>query len=75
MINPDLVLTGHYHGGLIRIPFIGGIFAPEQGYFPKYDGGKYNIYGNDIIISRGLGTASKIPRINNIPEVSLIILK
>ena len=75
MINPDLVLTGHYHGGLIRIPFIGGIFAPEQGYFPKYDGGKYNIDGNDVIISRGLGTASKIPRINNIPEVSLIILK
>lgn len=75
VINPDLVLSGHYHGGLIRIPFKGGIFAPEQGYFPKYDAGKYNIDGNDIVISRGLGTASKLPRINNIPEVSLIILK
>ncbi len=75
MINPDLVLSGHYHGGLIRLPFIGGLFAPEQGYFPKYDAGKYDIYGNDVIISRGLGTGSKVPRINNIPEVSLIILK
>lgn len=75
VINPDLVISGHYHGGLIRIPFIGGLFAPEQGYFPKYDAGKYDINGNDVIISRGLGTASKVPRINNIPEVSLIILK
>lgn len=75
MIKPDLVLSGHYHGGLIRIPFIGGLFAPEQGYFPKYDAGKYDINGNDVIISRGLGTGSKVPRINNIPEVSLIILK
>ena len=66
MIKPDLVLSGHYHGGL---------FAPEQGYFPKYDAGKYDIDGNDVIISRGLGTSSKVPRINNIPEVSLIILK
>ena len=75
MIKPDLVLSGHYHGGLIRLPFIGGIYAPEQGYFPEYDAGLYDINGNKVIISRGLGTSSKIPRINNIPEISVIILK
>lgn len=75
IINPDIVIGGHYHGGLIRIPFIGGLFAPGQGYFPKFDYGKYNINGHDIIISSGLGTSSKIPRINNRPEISLIILK
>lgn len=74
VINPDLVIGGHYHGGLIRIPFIGGVFAPEQGYFPKFDYGKYNINGHDIIISSGLGTSSKIPRINNRPEISVITL-
>jgi len=75
VIKPDLVLSGHYHGGLIRLPFIGGLFAPEQGFFPKYDAGKYDIDGNKIIISRGLGTSSKVPRINNIPEISVIVLK
>ena len=75
VLYPDIILSGHYHGGLIRIPFIGGIFAPEQGFFPKYDAGKYEIEQVKIIISKGLGTSSKIPRINNIPEISVIILK
>ena len=74
VINPDLLIAGHYHGGLIRIPFVGGLFAPEQGYFPKFDCGKYNINGHDVIISSGLGTSSKIPRINNRPEISVITL-
>lgn len=74
VINPDLVIAGHYHGGLIRIPFVGGLFAPEQGYFPKFDCGKYNINGHDVIISSGLGTNSIIPRINNRPEISVITL-
>lgn len=74
VINPDLLIAGHYHGGLIRIPFVGGLFAPEQGYFPKFDCGKYNINGHDVIISSGLGTNSIIPRINNRPEISVITL-
>ena len=68
------MIAGHYHGGLIRIPFVGGLFAPEQGYFPKFDCGKYNINGHDVIISSGLGTNSIIPRINNRPEISVITL-
>ena len=74
VINPDLLIAGHYHGGLIRIPFVGGLFAPEQGYFPKFDCGKYNINGHDVIISSGLGTNFIIPRINNRPEISVITL-
>ena len=71
----DLVLTGHAHGGQFRLPLIGGLIAPNQGLFPKYDDGLYSEGNTNMIVSRGLGN-SVIPfRFNNRPEVVLIELK
>lgn len=68
----DLVLCGHTHGGLIRIPFIGGLFAPNQGFFPKYDKGEFDINNTKMIITSGLGNSNFLPRINNCPEICII---
>jgi predicted MPP superfamily phosphohydrolase len=72
--NIDLILCGHAHGGQIRLPFIGGIIAPNQGLFPKYDGGKYNYKEVNMIVNRGLGNSIAPIRIFNKPEVGVIIL-
>lgn len=64
----DLVLSGHAHGGQWRF-FDRGVFAPGQGFFPKYTSGAYE---GRLIVSRGVGNAHLIPRINNKPEVLLI---
>lgn len=71
----DLVFSGHAHGGQIRIPFLGGIFAPGQGLFPKYDSGHYTQGRTDLIVSRGIGNSSFPIRFNNRPEVVLVILE
>lgn len=71
----DLVLTGHAHGGQIRIPFIGGIFAPHQGFFPKYTNGVHTKNNTTMIISRGLGNSTFPFRINNRPELIVIDLE
>ncbi len=71
----DLVLSGHAHGGQFRIPFIGGIYAPNQGLFPEYDSGLYTKNDTNMIVSRGLGKSIVPFRINNDPEVVLIELK
>ena len=73
--NIDLVLSGHVHGGQIRISFYGGLFAPTQGFFPIYDEGKYSKENTEMIISRGLGNSLFPLRINNPPEVVVITLK
>lgn len=71
----DLVLTGHAHGGQIRLPLIGGIIAPGQGFFPKYTTGIYKENNTHMILSRGIGN-SKFPfRINNRPEIIIANLK
>ena len=70
----DLVLSGHAHGGQFRIPFIGGVFAPKQGLFPKYDSGKYTENNTTMIVSRGLGNSSFPIRFNNSPELIIIEL-
>jgi len=73
--NIDLVLTGHAHGGQIRIPFIGGIVAPNQGLFPKYTSGLFTENNTNMIISRGIGNSILPFRINNRPELVVITLK
>lgn len=71
----DLTLSGHAHGGQIRIPFIGAIIAPNQGFFPEYDTGLYSNGDCNMVVSRGIGN-SVIPfRFNNRPEVVLIKLE
>ena len=71
----DLVLSGHAHGGQFRLPLIGGLVAPNQGLFPKYDAGLYSEGDTNMIVSRGLGNSILPFRFNNRPEVVLIELK
>ena len=72
----DLCLSGHTHGGQVIVPFMGGIYAPEQGWWPEYDHGLFSEEnGNNLIITRGLGSSSQpAPRFNNIPEIVSITL-
>jgi len=70
----DLVFSGDTHGGMIRLPFIGGIISTE-GFFPEYDGGLYNKENSIMVVSRGLGNNPIPLRINNRPEVVEITLK
>ncbi len=70
----DLVLSGHAHGGQFRLPFIGGLIAPDQGFFPKYDCGKYSEKNTDMIVSRGIGNSIIPVRFNNRPEVVMVEL-
>lgn len=70
----DLVLAGHAHGGQFRLPFAGGLIAPDQGLFPRYDAGLYTGGGTSMVVSRGLGNSIIPLRINNRPEVVLVEL-
>lgn len=70
----DLVLSGHAHGGQFRLPFLGGLIAPHQGWFPKYDAGLYTQGETNMVVSRGLGNSLFPFRLNNPPEVILITL-
>ena len=72
--NIDLVLSGHAHGGQFRLPFLGGVIAPNQGLFPKYDAGTYTENGTTMIVSRGIGNSIIPVRINNRPEIIIIEL-
>lgn len=65
----DLVLSGHAHGGQFRLPFIGGIAAPNQGFLPKYDAGMYSESNTTMIVSRGIGNSIIPIRFNNRPEI------
>lgn len=71
----DLVFSGHAHGGQFRLPFIGGIVAPGQGLFPKYDSGLYSENGTNMVVSRGIGNSIIPIRFNNRPEVILTVLR
>lgn len=65
----DLVFSGHAHGGQIRLPFVGGIFAPGQGFFPDYTSGVYESGETSMIVSRGLGNSLFPFRVGNRPEI------
>lgn len=68
----DLVFCGHYHGGFLRLPFVGGIISPQMKIFPKFSAGHYKVNECDIIVSRGLGSHTIPVRINNPPELIVI---
>ncbi len=72
--NINLVLCGHAHGGQFRLPFLGGMVAPNQGLFPKYDSGIYEKESTTMIVSRGIGNSIIPIRFNNRPEAVMIVL-
>ena len=73
--NVDLVLSGHTHGGQVRMPFIGPIVAPGQGYFPKYDKGRFEIDNKTLYIDSGLGNSMAPLRAFNPVQFSNITIK
>lgn len=70
----DLVLSGHAHGGQFRLPFVGGIVAPDQGFLPEYTAGEYYMNGTEMIVSRGLGNSVIPVRLFNFPEIVCVDL-
>ncbi len=68
--NADLILSGHVHGGVIRLPFIGGLLSPERKLFPVYTRGLYKLNSSQLYVSAGLGKL----RLFNPPEINLITL-
>lgn len=69
-----LVLSGHAHGGQIRLPGIGGLIAPGQGLFPKYTEGKYEENGTTLVVSRGVGNSVLPLRVNDRPQIVVVQL-
>lgn len=70
----DLIFSGHAHGGQFRFPFIGGLLAPDQGFFPKYDSGLFRLGKTTMIVSRGLGNSIFPFRLFNGPELIVVEL-
>ncbi len=68
----DLILSGHFHGGIVRIPWIGGVISPRLRLFPKYDYGMYSRDNSQMIVTNGLGQHSIKIRLNNVPEIVCI---
>lgn len=70
--NIDLALAGHAHGGQVRLPWIGGLYAADQGFFPKLCDGYHEIGNSRLLITRGLGKSGLCPRIFNKPEIMVV---
>ena len=70
----DLVFSGHAHGGQFRLPFVGGLVAPNQGFIPKYDAGQFTEENTTMIVSRGVGNSIIPIRVNNRPEIIVATL-
>ena len=72
----DLIVSGHYHGGQVILPYVGGLYAPELGWFPEVDYGHYKLKDMDIIVTRGISSSNELfPRFNNPSEIVSIKLK
>ena len=70
----NLVFSGYAHGGQFRLPFVGGLVAPNQGFFPEYDAGQFTEEKTTMIVSRGVGNSIIPVRVNNRPEIIVAIL-
>lgn len=77
LVDCDLIVSGHSHGGQFRIPIIDkGVYAPQQGFFPKYVDGIHKMNGTNLVISRGLASGNPhVPRLFNNPEIVFITLE
>lgn len=73
--DADAVFCGHTHGGIWQIPFVGGVYAPEQGVFPKYDKGEFTFGKTKMYLSSGLEGCYLIPRLFNRPEIMAVKIK
>ena len=71
-VNVDLSVAGHFHGGQVRLPIIGGVYAIGQGLLPKYCDGMFTLTNGHLFVTRGLGSSHSFPRINNRPEIAVI---
>ena len=72
----DLVVSSHDHGGQVIVPFLGGLYGGDQGYFPEYIHGLYKKDNMQLLITSGLGSnTQKLPRFNNVPEIMVVNLK
>lgn len=74
-LDVDLILCGHAHGGLFRLPFVGGLIDVLGGFLPEYESGLYSGARYDMIVSRGLGMSMGVPRFLNNPEVVVAVLR
>lgn len=72
----DIVLAGHMHGGIVRIPFTNiGLLSPGRTIFPRYAAGKFKVNDTTMIVNRGIGTSSFKLRLFNNPEITVLTLK
>ena len=71
----DLAVAGHFHGGQIRIPGLGGLYHIDAGFFPRYCEGMFDLEKGKLVVTRGLGSGGVVPRINDPPEVAVIDIK
>lgn len=74
-LGADLVISGHGHGGLIRLPFTDGLISVERTFFPSYTAGFYEVDGEDLFVSRGLGNSGRTFRLFNRPELVILTLR
>ena len=75
LLGADLVISGHGHGGLIRLPFTDGLLSVERTLFPSYTAGFYSANGGEVFVSRGLGNSGPSFRIFNRPEIAVLTLE
>ena len=71
-VDLDLIVAGHNHGGIIRLPGVGGLYSYGEGFFPEHDGGITDVGGSPLVVSRGLGNHGLIPRLFNPPELVVV---
>lgn len=74
-LGADLVISGHGHGGLVRLPFTDGLVSVERSFFPSYTAGFYQANGADLFVSRGLGNSGRTFRLFNRPEIVVLTLE